>query len=125
MDTHICTLSFMLSLWNIQTICLVSLTFQITINATLKSEHYDKLLVFFYRWSVSDWSHCSVTCGAGRKIRTVLCVQVVSQTEKTILPDSDCVLPKPNSHRRCRRTDCPPAWVAADWGKVSCILKCN
>lgn len=42
MDTHICTLSFMLSLWNIQTICLVSLTFQITINATLKSEHYDK-----------------------------------------------------------------------------------
>lgn len=70
-------------------------------------------------WSVSDWSHCSVTCGAGRKIRTVLCVQVVSQTEKTILPDSECVLPKPNSHRRCRRTDCPPAWVAADWGKCS------
>ncbi|XP_061197247.1 A disintegrin and metalloproteinase with thrombospondin motifs 6-like [Saccostrea echinata] len=70
-------------------------------------------------WSVSDWSHCSVTCGGGRKMRTVICVQVLSLNEKTILLDSSCSLSKPRTHRHCRRLDCPPVWITGEWGKCS------
>ncbi|KAK3089633.1 hypothetical protein FSP39_005227 [Pinctada imbricata] len=74
-------------------------------------------------WSIGDWSACSATCGGGRKMRTILCVQVISSSERVILPEDECPSTKPTSAEHCRQDDCPPAWFAENWS--TCSVSCE
>lgn len=72
----------------------------------------------YFSWEVSEWSRCSQTCGGGRKTRSVVCKQRISQEEEVILDDSECPGDRPVTERVCKRNKCPAMWVAEDWTEV-------
>uniref|UniRef100_A0A8C4R3H2 ADAMTS-like 3 n=1 Tax=Eptatretus burgeri TaxID=7764 RepID=A0A8C4R3H2_EPTBU len=59
-------------------------------------------------FSPGPWSSCSSTCGAGWRIRPILCRVLLpfSQTVTT-LPDSKCLSPRPKSQQPCHIRPCP------------------
>ena len=56
---------------------------------------------------------CSVTCGKGKKTRTVKCVNEKGQEVNEEL----CKKLRPKVIRRCRAGKCP-RWRTKDWGEV-------
>ncbi|KAJ8306539.1 hypothetical protein KUTeg_017084 [Tegillarca granosa] len=68
-------------------------------------------------WSAGSWSQCSATCGRGRKVRTVICIQTLTQREQIILPEEECTDRRPVSVRRCRLVDCPSSWYTESWSE--------
>lgn len=67
------------------------------------------------RWELSQWSHCSATCGVGLQIRQVLCV--LNGDKK--MADKDCRESRPSEVQACNQVDCPPAWETEEWQKCS------
>ncbi|XP_067932084.1 A disintegrin and metalloproteinase with thrombospondin motifs 9-like [Watersipora subatra] len=68
-------------------------------------------------WQKSDWTDCSVTCGAGLKYREVVCKQGTNGNE---LSDEYC----PNERRPIEVSNCTmdaacPGWVASNWSECS------
>ncbi|WAR22939.1 ATS6-like protein [Mya arenaria] len=74
-------------------------------------------------WELGEWSRCSQTCGGGRKARTVVCRQRISQEEVVTLDDTECPGQRPEAERQCKRSNCPPMWVAEDW--TECSKRCG
>ncbi|XP_068714564.1 A disintegrin and metalloproteinase with thrombospondin motifs 9-like isoform X3 [Montipora foliosa] len=63
-------------------------------------------------WLIGDWERCSVTCGSGKKIRSVEC------SEKDLSCDART---KPQTLASCGVNPCP-TWTVGPWGEcpVSC-----
>ena len=67
----------------------------------------DLLLSFF---------QCSQTCGAGKKLRKVSCVDTVTGQP---IDDQLCEKEaKPRVARRCSKIPCPFMWITGDWTQV-------
>uniref|UniRef100_A0A3B4GUJ5 Ig-like domain-containing protein n=1 Tax=Pundamilia nyererei TaxID=303518 RepID=A0A3B4GUJ5_9CICH len=71
------------------------------------------------RWSVSEWSKCSASCGAGQKQRRVTCQQLDAGGAARTLPAAACEgTSRPADTEPCSANNCP-VWVTSPWGKCS------
>ncbi len=69
-----------------------------------------------YRWIVSDWAPCPVTCGGGLQMRRVACMAIASGI---IVPDWQCTASRmPTVQRSCGTAAC----AAVDGAGVSVQL---
>ena len=77
-----------------------------------------------YRWEVSSWSDCDVTCGSGRQSRSVECVGVWTNGSTQAVEDVFCAdLPKPEETRTCSLVECVYRWSVTALG--SCTGLCG
>ena len=71
-----------------------------------------------FRWSVSEWSKCSASCGGGWKQRQVLCQQLDARGAVRTLTAAACErMSRPTDSEQCTASNCP-TWVTSPWGKV-------
>ncbi|XP_008288512.1 ADAMTS-like protein 3 [Stegastes partitus] len=71
------------------------------------------------RWSVSQWSKCSVSCGSGWKHRQVSCQQLDARgVVRTLEADACERMSRPADTEQCTANNCP-IWVTSAWGKCS------
>ncbi|RZF41389.1 hypothetical protein LSTR_LSTR000103 [Laodelphax striatellus] len=75
-----------------------------------------------YHWAITPSSLCSVSCGGGYRMSTVVCKNRVtgSQVEPQLCNASqqpDANLVECNMHR------CPPKWITEEWGR--CTASCG
>ncbi|KAM9408330.1 ADAMTS-like protein 3, partial [Pholidichthys leucotaenia] len=71
------------------------------------------------KWSVSEWSKCSSSCGSGLKQRTVVCEQLDFSGAVKTLTATDCDwMDQPADVEPCSANNCP-VWVTSPWGKCS------
>ncbi|XP_028258452.1 ADAMTS-like protein 3 isoform X2 [Parambassis ranga] len=71
------------------------------------------------RWSVSEWSKCSATCGGGWKQRQVSCQQLDAKGGLRSLAAAACKrMSRPADTEQCTANNCP-MWVTSPWGKCS------
>ncbi|TNN34746.1 A disintegrin and metalloproteinase with thrombospondin motifs 3 [Liparis tanakae] len=72
------------------------------------------------QWASEDWEHCTKTCGSlGFQIRTVRCVQVLSEAANRSVHSKYCSGEKPESRRPCSRAACPAQWRTGAWSECS------
>ncbi|KAJ8393068.1 hypothetical protein AAFF_G00067510 [Aldrovandia affinis] len=71
------------------------------------------------RWVAGEWGPCSLTCGAGLRVREVLCVSQLQNGSYTFTPDRSCPEPKPPPTQACQGPSCPARWDASDWTQCS------
>uniref|UniRef100_A0A3P8RJI7 PLAC domain-containing protein n=1 Tax=Amphiprion percula TaxID=161767 RepID=A0A3P8RJI7_AMPPE len=71
------------------------------------------------RWSVSQWSKCSVSCGGGWKQRQVSCEHLDARGAVRTLEEGACGrMSRPANTEQCTANNCP-IWVTSAWGKCS------
>uniref|UniRef100_A0AAQ5ZAY1 Ig-like domain-containing protein n=1 Tax=Amphiprion ocellaris TaxID=80972 RepID=A0AAQ5ZAY1_AMPOC len=71
------------------------------------------------RWSVSQWSKCSVSCGGGWKQRQVSCEHLDARGAVRTLEEGACErMSRPANTEQCTANNCP-IWVTSAWGKCS------
>ncbi|XP_069567566.1 ADAMTS-like protein 3 isoform X1 [Brachyistius frenatus] len=71
------------------------------------------------RWSVSEWSKCSASCGPGWKQRRASCQQLDARGAVRTLTAAACKrTSRPVDTEQCTANNCP-LWVASAWGKCS------
>lgn len=58
------------------------------------------------KWTVSEWTKCSKTCGGGEKLRKVECKQVMAQNHTVERPQSMCGTAKPPDRKPCNTKVC-------------------
>uniref|UniRef100_A0A8D8V293 ADAMTS-like protein 1 n=3 Tax=Cacopsylla melanoneura TaxID=428564 RepID=A0A8D8V293_9HEMI len=59
------------------------------------------------RWVAEPWSNCSVPCGEGIKVRSVLCKTYLENARvMATVPDNECEGAKPVDKQRCVMTPC-------------------
>ncbi|TKS69437.1 ADAMTS-like protein 3 [Collichthys lucidus] len=69
------------------------------------------------RWSVSEWSKCSASCGGGWKQRQVSCQQLDARGALRMLTAASCErMSRPAETEQCTANNCP-TWVTGPWGK--------
>ncbi|KAM8885282.1 A disintegrin and metalloproteinase with thrombospondin motifs 3 isoform 2-T2 [Spinachia spinachia] len=72
------------------------------------------------QWSSEDWEHCTRTCGSlGFHIRTVRCVQWLSDGTNRSVHSKYCSGERPESRRPCGRVSCPAQWRTGAWSECS------
>ncbi|XP_071743859.1 protein madd-4 isoform X1 [Lepeophtheirus salmonis] len=59
------------------------------------------------KWTTSDWTKCSSSCGGGYKFRKVRCQQLLALGEMADKPDMQCPGRKPEEQRLCNSQNCP------------------
>ncbi|CAG2100309.1 unnamed protein product [Medioppia subpectinata] len=81
------------------------------------------------KWTFSQWSHCSVSCGNGTQTRGPLCsskwdqnrvFECSSQSKPSpqILPNQFCdPSTRPKNIRRCKQNTCPFVWQTNHWSQ--------
>ncbi|XP_065226754.1 A disintegrin and metalloproteinase with thrombospondin motifs 9-like isoform X2 [Planococcus citri] len=82
-----------------------------------------------YRWTISDWTPCSVTCGIGVQKRTVQCERVLASAtqfdpEKSIVSDEYCSeisQPLVTLQQECKLNYCSDdyIWVPEAWSECN------
>ncbi|XP_068461252.1 A disintegrin and metalloproteinase with thrombospondin motifs 3 isoform X2 [Clinocottus analis] len=76
------------------------------------------------QWTSEDWEHCTKTCGSlGFQIRTVRCVQGLSEGTNRSVHSKYCSGEKPESRRPCSRVSCPAQWRTGAWSE--CSVSCG
>jgi len=88
-------------------------------------------LLSYYRWSITDWSPCSVSCGLGVQTREMACRQQINPTLTMNVDESACPSPMPANvilSKACQRPPCDSIqsdgtshWIAGTWSKVSVL----
>lgn len=81
---------------------------------------------FRHEWRTSNWSPCSITCGAaGTKSRTISCYQFRYNDDGTLFePESEVAVgfcheeDKPADITDCQGRPCPAEWKTGKWGEV-------
>uniref|UniRef100_A0A4W3GVM2 ADAMTS like 3 n=1 Tax=Callorhinchus milii TaxID=7868 RepID=A0A4W3GVM2_CALMI len=73
------------------------------------------------RWNTRSWKQCTATCGVGIQTRDVFCLRIVAHDaeDTTIIPDEECLGPKPSELQACNQFDCPPSWHKEKWQPCS------
>ncbi|XP_054466288.1 A disintegrin and metalloproteinase with thrombospondin motifs 3 isoform X2 [Anoplopoma fimbria] len=72
------------------------------------------------QWISEDWEHCTKTCGSlGFQIRTVRCVQYLTEGTNRSIHSKYCSGEKPESRRPCNRVSCPAQWRTGAWSECS------
>uniref|UniRef100_A0A8C2IRS1 ADAMTS-like 3 n=1 Tax=Cyprinus carpio TaxID=7962 RepID=A0A8C2IRS1_CYPCA len=94
----------------------------VVINQLSKCYKYVKWFVcwcVFFRWEVSVWNLCSVSCGVGLQTRSVSCVRSVAGNRTEPVSSIECVERRPPELQACNQVACPPAWEAEEWQQCS------
>ncbi|KAK3098004.1 hypothetical protein FSP39_015226 [Pinctada imbricata] len=85
--------------------------------------HINNIDSLVFRWSVGNWTTCSVPCGKGSQNREVVCQQKVSDTELlTVNPQYCDQSHVPLTTRECYRGPCGE-WIVGEWGQ--CSVRCG
>ncbi|XP_066139353.1 protein madd-4 isoform X1 [Euwallacea fornicatus] len=73
------------------------------------------------RWSYTEFSPCSQSCGIGIQTRDVNCIHEITQggSNTVIVPNNRCPQPPPPDRQYCNVLDCPVRWKVSDWSKCS------
>ncbi|PVD24393.1 hypothetical protein C0Q70_14875 [Pomacea canaliculata] len=69
-------------------------------------------------WQTGDWLPCSATCGGGRKLRKIYCMQGEEKVNETLC-DSKL---RPAIRKECHLKECPE-WYPGGWGP--CSVTCD
>ncbi|KAL4617663.1 A disintegrin and metalloproteinase with thrombospondin motifs 19 [Arapaima gigas] len=75
------------------------------------------------RWTMTEWTSCSRTCGKGSQSRQVACTLQLRNGTLVKAKERDCVGPKPAGSQRCEGQDCLTVWEAGVWSE--CSVKCG
>ncbi|XP_030048190.1 A disintegrin and metalloproteinase with thrombospondin motifs 19 [Microcaecilia unicolor] len=75
------------------------------------------------RWTMTEWTPCSRSCGKGNQNRQVACTQQLRNGTLIRAQEKACPIPKPSSAQRCEGQDCMTVWEAGVWSE--CSLKCG
>jgi hypothetical protein len=83
------------------------------------------------RYSISEWSACSVSCESGVRTRTVYCIKTENDVQRTIAPDHcarDVTLSTstPRTKESCYLRKCPctsPRWIESSLS--TCSVSCG
>ncbi|KAM4678597.1 A disintegrin and metalloproteinase with thrombospondin motifs 2-like [Discoglossus pictus] len=71
-------------------------------------------------WITGDWESCSMTCGkSGYQIRTVKCIQPLSENTNRSVHSKYCSENRPEAKRSCNRQPCPAQWRVGPWSQCS------
>lgn len=83
------------------------------------------------RWTITDWSPCSVSCGLGAQTREMVCKQHINSALTMNVAGSSCPSPVPANvilSKACQRPACAADysvqsdgsahWFAGTWSKV-------
>lgn len=75
-----------------------------------------------YRWIMTDFGPCSVTCGMGVKDRRLLCFDTVLGK---VVDSANCenIIPRLDTYDKCRTGLCPPEWRVGPW--QNCTRDCG
>ncbi|KAF7274526.1 hypothetical protein GWI33_012822, partial [Rhynchophorus ferrugineus] len=73
------------------------------------------------RWSYTEFSPCSQSCGIGIQTRDVTCIHELTQggTNTVTVPNNRCPQPPPPDRQYCNVLDCPVRWRVSEWSKCS------
>jgi hypothetical protein len=79
---------------------------------------------FTYSWRMSDYTPCSTSCGGGKQMRSVQCVNNLN----AVVPDANCAAsgPKPLATQSCNTFTCPTStytWSVTPYS--SCSVTCG
>jgi len=74
-----------------------------------------------YLWSTGVWGNCSLTCGTGSQVRTVACIN--NLTQQAVM-DSFCTISRPASTTSCNTQLCSDFhWMLGQWS--ACSQQCG
>ncbi|XP_061390708.1 A disintegrin and metalloproteinase with thrombospondin motifs 12-like isoform X1 [Musca vetustissima] len=69
-----------------------------------------------YLWKLSDWTHCSVSCGGGLQYREPICYENGRETPDIELCWAFAKNPRPlRQTKKCNSTPCPAHWLTGPW----------
>ncbi|KAL1513501.1 hypothetical protein ABEB36_002905 [Hypothenemus hampei] len=73
------------------------------------------------RWSYTEFSTCSQSCGIGIQTRDVNCIHELTQggSNTVVVPNNRCPQPPPPDRQYCNVLDCPVRWKVSEWSKCS------
>ncbi|XP_069780995.1 A disintegrin and metalloproteinase with thrombospondin motifs 3-like isoform X1 [Narcine bancroftii] len=75
-------------------------------------------------WLVEEWEHCTKSCGSsGYQIRTVRCMQLMTDGMNRSVHSKYCTGERPASRRACNRKPCPAQWKTGPW--LECSVTCG
>lgn len=88
--------------------------------------------MIFPRWTITDWSPCSVSCGLGVQTRGIVCRQQIDSEMTMNAVESSCPSPMPSNvilSKACQKPSCITAavqsdddrarWIVGTWSRVS------
>ncbi|XP_053571775.1 A disintegrin and metalloproteinase with thrombospondin motifs 18, partial [Bombina bombina] len=70
-------------------------------------------------WLTSEWSSCSASCGGGRQIRQIQCVQKTATNTEELVGHSNCPITTPTQEQACNGHECPAEWSTGPWSQCS------
>uniref|UniRef100_A0A1B6CQ79 PLAC domain-containing protein n=1 Tax=Clastoptera arizonana TaxID=38151 RepID=A0A1B6CQ79_9HEMI len=75
------------------------------------------------QWYTGPWGQCSVSCGPGKRSRSVVCVTKHREGqggEQVITTDNHCLgSEKPSLEQQCNLKSCGAEWYSTDWSQCS------
>ena len=74
-------------------------------------------------WEVGEYGQCTVECGGGAMVRSVVCMQLQASGNTLQVISSSCPQPMPIAIDECNVINCPPYWNTSDYN--TCSVSCG
>ncbi|XP_060536482.1 protein madd-4 isoform X2 [Cylas formicarius] len=73
------------------------------------------------RWTYTEFSPCSQSCGMGIQTRDVTCIHELTQggSNTIVVPNNRCPQPPPLDRQFCNVLDCPVRWKVSEWSRCT------